>query len=209
MVSYFESGIRQLYDAGILDILLPFILIFTVIFAILQRTKVLGQNDSGKPMKNFNAVVALVMGAAAVIPHILWGSRNPRDPYLSNGLIDVVQVINNALPNVSLIVIAVLAFLILIGIWGVNINIAGSSLGGIITIVSLLVIIFIFTVAAGIFVRLPNWLHFLKDPQTQALVVTILVFGLIIRFIVGGDDEPKNDGPGFFDNVGKTLSEAK
>ncbi len=195
-MAYLENAIRTLYDMGILDILLPFVLIFTIIFAVLQRTKVLGKDDNGKPMKNFNVVIALVMGAAAVIPHVLWGTRDARNPYLSNGFIDVVQVINNALPNVSLIIVAVLMFLIVVGIWGKNIDIAGTTLGGLITIISMIAIVLIFAVAAGWMGQLPNWLSFLRDPQTQALVVVILVFGLIIKFIVGGEEKDPNKKSG-------------
>lgn len=194
---------RQLYYAGILDIILPFILIFTIVFAIMQKTKILGEKD-GKPMKNFNVVIALVMGFAAVIPHVLWGSRSARDPYLSNGFIDVVQVINNALPNISLILVAVLMFLIIVGIWGKNVDIGGSSLGGLVMILSIIAIVAIFAIAAGWVGRIPNWLGFLRDRQTQALIIVILVFGLVIRFIVGpSEDEKKND-----DNWLKKLSES-
>jgi len=207
MVSYFESAIRQLYDLGLLDIFLPFILIFTVVFAVLQRTKVLGKDKNGQPMKNFNVVIALVMAGAAVIPHILWGTRNARSPYLANGFIDVVQVINNALPNVSLILIAILMFLIIIGIWGKNIDIGGASLGGIITLLSMAAIVLIFAIAAGWVGRLPNWLGFLRDPQTQALVVVILVFGIIVRFIVGGE-EKKKDGDSALTALGNLLKDA-
>lgn len=190
-MAYFDEAIRDLYyNVGILDIILPFILIFTVIFAVLQRTKVLG-TQNGKPMKNFNVVIAIVIAAAAVVPHVLWGSRDATNPRLSNGMLDVVQVINNALPNVSLIVIAVLMFLIIVGIWGKKVDIGGNSLGGIVTVFSIGAIVFIFATAAGWIGHLPNWLYFLQDTQMQTLIVVILVFGLIIRFIVGSDDDDK------------------
>lgn len=193
--SYFEIGLRNLHEIGLLEIILPFILIFTVIFAVLQRTKVLGEDKNGKPMKNFNVVIGIVVALATVIPHVLWGTNAPtRTCYLSNGFIDVVCTINNALPNVSLIVVAILMFLIIIGIWGKNVDIAGTSLGGIITIASIIGIIAIFAIAAGWMGRLPNWLYFLRDPQTQALVVVILVFGLIVRFIVGPEEKEKKEG---------------
>lgn len=191
--SYFDSAIMQLYQIGILDVLLPFVLIFTLIFAVLQRTKVLGKDDEGHPMKNFNVIIGIVVAFGAIVPHILWGSGSARNPYLSNGMIDVVQVINNALPSVSLIVVAILMFLIIIGIWGKNFDIAGTNLGGIIVIASIVGIIAIFAVAAGWMGNLPNWLGFLRNQQTQALVVVILVFGLIIRFIVGPDDKKKDE----------------
>jgi hypothetical protein len=179
------------YELGIMDILLPFILIFTVIFAVLQRTKVLGKDDDGKPMKNFNVVIALVMALAAVIPHVMWGSSclpGTRNYYpLSNGFLDVVCIINSALPAVSMLVVAILMFLIIVGIWGKNIDIGKSNLGGIVTIFSIAAIIFIFAVAAGW--RAGRWPTWVVSPQTQALIIVILVFGLIIRFIVGPSEK--------------------
>ncbi|MBN1275250.1 hypothetical protein JXA12_03080 [Candidatus Woesearchaeota archaeon] len=192
----FDSAIQSLYyDVGILDILLPFMLIFTVIFAVLQRTKVLGKDEDGKPMKNFNVVIALVMALAAVIPHVLWGYRSlpgaQCNRFLASGFIDVVCIINNALPSVSLVVVAVLMFLIIVGIWGKNIDIGSSSLGGIVTVFSIIAIVFIFAIAAGW--RAQYWPRWLIDPQTQALIIVVLVFGLIIRFIVGPSEKKNKD----------------
>ena len=56
----------MLLDAwGVTDVLIPFILVFTIVFAVLQKTKILGD---GK--KNYNVMIALVMALAVVIPHI-------------------------------------------------------------------------------------------------------------------------------------------
>ena len=73
------------------DILLPFLLIFTVIFAILQRSKILGIDR-----KNFNVVVALVIGLLVIIPHIT--GTYPYDR-------DVVNILNNAIPQISIFII--------------------------------------------------------------------------------------------------------
>lgn len=207
--SYFGMALQQLNEIGLLDILLPFILIFTIIFAVLQRTKVLGKDDDGKPYKNFNVVIALVMALASVIPHVLWGSPSmSRTCVLGNGLIDVVCTINNALPNVSLIVVGVLMLLIIIGIWGKNIDIGGTSLGGLVTIISIIAIVAIFAIAAGWMGNLPRWLYFLRDSQTQALFIVILVFGLIIRFIVGPGEKKDPKEKSFLAKFGDVLKDA-
>lgn len=204
-MSYFESAIDQLYQMGVLDVLLPFILIFTIVFAVLQRTKVLGEKD-GKPMKNFNVTIALVLALAAIIPHVLWGTKSPtRTCSLSNGFIDVVCTINNALPNISLIVVAVLMFLIVIGIWGKNVDIGGTTLGGIVTVVSIIAVVAIFALSAGWMGNLPNWLGWLRDSETQALVVVIIVFGLIIRFIAGPSDDKKPEDKNMFEKLSDVL----
>jgi hypothetical protein len=47
---------------GIFDVVLPFLLVFTMMFAVLERTKVLGTEGKDKnPRKNLNAMVAFVV----------------------------------------------------------------------------------------------------------------------------------------------------
>ena len=50
---------------GLTDVLLPFLLIFTLVFAVLQKTEILGDDK-----KNFNVIIALVLGLLFVVPHI-------------------------------------------------------------------------------------------------------------------------------------------
>jgi len=64
MVSTFRTIIEFFEDIGIYDVILPFILVFTIVFAILEKTRVLGTEDiDGKPYpkKNLNAMIAFVM----------------------------------------------------------------------------------------------------------------------------------------------------
>jgi len=61
MVSTFRTIIEFFDQIGIYDVILPFILVFTIVFAILEKTRVLGVEDiNGKPYpkKNLNAMVA-------------------------------------------------------------------------------------------------------------------------------------------------------
>ncbi len=52
---------------GFTDVILPFILVFTVVFAVLQRSKVLGVNAKGAPKSNYNAMVAFVLAFFVLI----------------------------------------------------------------------------------------------------------------------------------------------
>jgi len=90
---------------GLTDLLLPFVLIFTIIFAILQKTDILG-----KGKKNLNVALALVISLMVVIPHILQYYPDPQ--------YDPVVIINSAIPNVSIIIVAVVMILLLIGLLG-------------------------------------------------------------------------------------------
>ena len=179
---YFRYLMYMLENMGIVDVIMPFILIFTIIFAVLQRTKILGKDEEGKPRKNFNVIISLVMALAVVIPHV-----TGRYPY---GL-SVVDIINEALPNVALVAVIIVMILLIIGVFGKELDIGGSSFGGIFVILAFLVILFIFGTSAGWFDNnLPSWLYFLQDPQLQALVVTLLVFGIVI-WLITKEDKPK------------------
>jgi hypothetical protein len=195
MATALENMLIRAENLGFTDVLLPFVLIFTIVFAVLQKTKVLGQED-GKPKKNFNVVIALVMALAVIIPHVM-GRYRPGQ--------DVVVIINNALPSVSIILVAIICLLLLVGIWGSGVEFGGTSLSGWIVIFSILAVIAIFGGAAGWFGAMPRWLSFMNNPDTQALVVIILVFGLVIWFIT---KEPKKAEAGqksWIKDIGEAL----
>jgi hypothetical protein len=167
MVGTFPGFLQTLESYGLLDALLPFLLIFTIIFAILQKTKFLGEEK-----KNFNVVIAMVIALIVVLPHVT-------NTYPPDG--DVVDIINRAIPNISIIIIAIVMLLVLVGIWGTEVNWAGSSLSGFIALASFIGIIYVFGVAAGWFQT--RWFRWLGDSDTQAAVLIILVFGVLIWYI--------------------------
>jgi len=192
------QGIFKLQEIGVMDVILPFILVFTIVFAILQKTKILGHDDSAekRPKKNYNAVVALVMGVGVVIPHIT-GS------YPTEGS-DIVNIINAALPNISVVLIAVIMMLLMIGVFGGGVDFAKSSLAGWAVAFAIGATIFIFGSAAHWW-ELPVWLGFMLDSDTQALIIILLVFGALIAFITA-DEKPKDAKPkGMFDEWGKIM----
>ena len=186
----FPSMIRTLENYGISDVLLPFILIFTIVFAVMQKTKLLGDGR-----KNFNVIIALVMALAVVIPHVL-------GKYPSGS--DVVDIMNNALPNVSIILVAILMVMIILGLFGANIRLAGNTMSGWFFIIAIIAVTVIFGNAAGWFNM--GWLdRILPDQDTRNLVVIILIFGIIIAWITKEDAHSKEGN--FFDNIGKKFSD--
>ena len=171
----FENFIAALDAWGVTDVLLPFVLVFVIVYSTLNKTKILGE---GK--KNFNVIVALVMGLAVVIPHIV--GRYPFN-------FDPVDVINRALPQVSIILVAIIMLLLIIGVFGHEIDFAGQSLSGWMVVLAIIAVVLIFGTALGWFI-LPIWLGFLLNPELQALIIMILIFGIIIWFVT---KEPKED----------------
>jgi len=98
--SVFRDVIDFFFQLGIYDVILPFLLVFTVVFAILEKTKVFGTEEvEGRkfPKKNLNAMTAFVIAFLVVASTKL------------------VALINTFLANVVLLLIFIVMFLVLIG----------------------------------------------------------------------------------------------
>lgn len=91
-----DPAIDFLRAFGLFDIVLPFLLIFTLVFAILEKTRILGEED-GKPKKNLNAIIAFTIGLLVI------------------ATANIVSIINDALPKIILVLVISITFLILIG----------------------------------------------------------------------------------------------
>ncbi|MBI2110459.1 hypothetical protein HYT51_01640 [Candidatus Woesearchaeota archaeon] len=101
MASPLANAIEFLQKFGLFDIILPFLLVFTLVFAILEKTKILGVEDTEKktPKKNLNSMVAFVTALLVVATN------------------KVVTTINAALPNIILLLVVSFAFLLLLSIF--------------------------------------------------------------------------------------------
>jgi hypothetical protein len=101
-----ESGFRQVISflgkLGVYDVILPFLLVFTIVFAILDKTKILGtENINGQEVtkKNINAIVAFVIA------------------FLVIASTKLVAVISEVMANVVLLLILGVSFLLLVGVF--------------------------------------------------------------------------------------------
>jgi hypothetical protein len=183
----------QMEYLGVFDAILPFILIFTIVFAVMQKVKIFGTEAKAK---TYNAVVALVMGGATIYPHIM--GYYPPDK-------DIVVIINRALPNVGVVVVAVVMALILIGVMGRRFELAGNSLSGWIAIAAFALIVFIFGSAARWWDH-PLWLSFMMDPDLVALIIVVLVFAILIWWITKEDDQKDPKKKSFGEQFGELLA---
>lgn len=194
----FIDMIYRLEYLGFADVILPFLLVFTISFAVLSRLKILGKDPSHR---RFDAIVSLVFGLSLVIPHVL--GRYP--PGLSP-----VTIINRSLPDVAVFLVGIILLMLMIGAFGIRWDLENNAGGSFWVIVSLIVVTYIFGVNAGWFHNgyWPAWLWWLSDPNTQALIVTILIFGAIVWFITR-DTETKANDSGFgklFKEMSKTQN---
>ncbi len=100
--SAFRGVIDFFGKIGVYDIVLPFLLVFTIVFAILEKTKILGiEKVVGKEItkKNINAMVALVVA------------------FLVIASTQLVSIINQFMANIVLLLILGISFLLLVGVF--------------------------------------------------------------------------------------------
>jgi len=178
MAFEFQNFFISLERVGFVDVLLPFLLIFTVIFAVLDKTKIMGE---GK--RNMNVAIALIFALIVVIPHVTGNFPAGYDP---------VKIINSALPSVSLVVIAVIALMILIGVFAHDRIMLGVTAPGWIGFISVVVLVFIFGSSAGWWSGgFIAWIDGIFGSDILAIVIMLLVFGIIIAFVTGGGETEK------------------
>ncbi len=199
------ESIKRMEDAGLLDVLLPFLLIFTIIFAVLEKTKVLGDSSGGNTdingrsrIRKFNAIVALAIALLIVIPHVVYGSGDARDGRLGgalSGLPDVVEIMNNSLPSVAVWIVLVISILILLGLiapewFTTDRTLMGGSMWvkWVLGLLVLIVVGYIFGNSAGFFQNISYGpFAFLTDPGNQATLLIVIIFIAIVFYIMGGD----------------------
>ncbi len=168
---------------GVMDFLLPFLLVFTIIYAVLQRTKLLGDK------KNFNVIVALILALVFVVPHITGTYPLGYDP---------VQVMNETLPSISLVAVAAMMILILMGIFGASF---AASFAPIIAIAAMVFVIYIFGAALNLWTGPYDVFSWWSSDLTELLII-ILVFGLVVWFITK-EKVPESKGEGIIKTIAK------
>ncbi len=170
---------------GVTDILLPFILVFAIVFAVLQRIKILGDK------KNINVIMALVLGLLFVVPHVTGSYPLGYDP---------VQVLNETLPSISLVAVASIMLLILMGIFGADFSAAAAPL---VAILAIVFVAYIFGASLGLWTS-PSDVFGWWDSNTTEVILIILVFGVIVWFITKEPSE-HSSGNRFLESVGKLF----
>ena len=153
----FSDMVKQLEQMGFYEVILPFMLVFTVMFALLQKIKLFGADT-----KNINIVVAAVIAFFVV--------RVP----------SIIAVINQFLPKISIIVIILLMFLLILGVlgsgetkgwtgWPFFIGMVGAVLGIVWSVVSSI---------PGFSTSWPRWL--VLSPQDKAILLAVGIFVLLL-----------------------------
>ena len=101
--SPFATGIQFLDRLGVYEVLLPFLLIFTLVFAILEKTKLFGTEEvegiGEMPKKNLNSMFAFVTAFLVVASARL------------------VATVNEALANMTILLLLGFCFMLLTGVF--------------------------------------------------------------------------------------------
>ncbi len=160
-------------DLGIYDVALPFLLVFVIVFGILQKVNLFGEKS-----KNLNAVVALVAGLV----------------FLQNTFL--VFTLQRYLARMSFALVVFLMFLLLIGIFAGKYK--GLKNGALTTAFVVSIIVMVWALSSEFF-GMPGEDDFFQwwdsiDPVTKTTFWFVVVIILVISFALGGSEKGGEGG---------------
>jgi hypothetical protein len=179
--SSFRGVIDFFVEIGLYDVVLPFLLVFTIVFAVLDKTRVFGSDKIGGelyPKKNVNAMVAFVIAFFIVASS------------------QIVQLITTISSQVVVLLMASVFFLILVGSFmketedGVFLDDTWKTVFMIIMFIGLVLI----------FLNALGWIQtiydFLRKHWSSDIVSSVILLGLIagvIAFVYGSRGNGSNN----------------
>lgn len=176
----FGDIIDNLIRIGFYDVLLPFVLVYAVVFAILEKSGIFSKSDGDKQAKNVNAVIAFVFGLFVVAS------------------LQTVRYIQDLIVNIVMFIIFILVTLILLGfIFGkdyfdhlfkdANGNVKKGLVWSVASIVILISAGLLFEIL-GVWAWLNDWLNLdFNNSSLSTVVVVGLIVGTLV-WITKGDD---------------------
>lgn len=211
MVSYLEKAIQTLHRIGVVDVVLPFLLAFALVFALLQKSKVF--RDKGKnPKTNIHAIIAFAMGMlfvnyvkaepliaylsyfivlfviaiAVLILTSIFGinlgiTRKLLMTVITAFFIIVVSINANLFIIIKFALIACVIITLFFGFWGVHPAILGTPY----------FIIFIITILGVFF----DYAHIVEQTLVKVVPITVLIFSWCVWYIMHGPKEAEEEEP--------------
>jgi len=168
--SVFRGGLAFLEHVGVYDVVLPFLLVFTLVYALLEKTKILGvqadpysKDKREYPKRNLNSMVAFVIAFFVIASSKL------------------VELINKTVSQVFILVLLSVMFMLVVGTFGKDEEFAFTkSQQMFFAWIMGIAIVFIFLNAMG-------WLelayNFLKNNWSTEIVSSVLFIGGIAIFV--------------------------
>lgn len=177
------NAIGFFVQIGVYDVVLPFILVFTIVFAVLEKTKIFGQekvySSEGKEYqmtrKNLNAMTAFVIAFFVIASARL------------------VSIINQTLGNVVLLLVLIISFMLLVGVMYTGKDEFEIPKGwrNFFTVLVFVAIVFIFLNAAGVLGPWYAWLLANWDTNVVAGIGLVIVSILLIMYVTRSPAAPK------------------
>lgn len=161
----------QLQGFGLYEFVLPFLLVFTIVFAILEKIRIFGTRPNGEPKTNINAVVALVIGL-----------------FFVNNFI-IISRLNYFLPKISLFIIISIMTLVLFGILGANVEKGLGPLGMLVgAIISVIFIYWSLAPTLDLDFLVPYWVQIYWPTLLVLVIILIIIFS-----VIGGGSSSNRD----------------
>lgn len=177
-----QNMFYQMEYLGVSDIILPFLLVFTLTFVIFSKMSLFAETKRG-----VRVTLAIVMAMAVIFPHVT-------GKYYYG--VDAVNIINNSLPYIGLVLIGVLGFYLLIGMFGFDFpDDADNAWKGGLVIVSLLTVLYIFGSSTGWFYNTSYIFSWLDSDLVAWIFVLVLAY-LVLSWIIGDDEGTVSSGSG-------------
>ncbi len=178
--SVFRGTLAFFDRLGVYDVILPFLLVFTIVFAILEKTKIFGtEKVEGVEItrKNLNGMTAFVIAFFVVASTKL------------------VAVISEVLASTVLLLLLSICFLMLVGSFhtGKEEFVLKKGWKTLFMIIMFVGIVLVFLHALGWLDIIFNNLFFRFD---SVVVSSIVLIGIVVGFIFYVTKEPKRKGGG-------------
>ncbi len=175
-MSTFRETIAFFDKLGVYDVVLPFLLIFTIVFAMLEKTKILGLEEGKYTKKNLNSLAAFVIAFFVVAST------------------EMVRIISQAIADIVLLLLLSTGFLLLAGSFHQETDKSFFLEGNWKKFFMIVMVIGIFL----IFLNALGWLQMAYDfiqyhwdgAVFGSIVMLIVVVGAI--FFIQGDVRSKN-----------------
>lgn len=174
-MSVFRDSLVFFDQIGLYDVVLPFLLVFTLVFATLEKSRLFGSESDKKSKKNLNAMVAFCVGFFVVASAQL------------------VSLINQFVANVALVLVILVMFMLLLGALHSQQKEEGLALPEQFKWLMWVVLVAV----ALIFLDGVGWLEplwsYVTGNWNSELMGIIILFGIIVGFIawVTNNGEPK------------------
>lgn len=176
--SVLGGTIEFLNEIGLYDVVLPFLLVFTMVFAILEKTKIFGTEkvgDQESTRKNMNAMTAFVMAFFVVASSKL------------------VALVNMIASQTFILILMFVLFLILAGVLQKEgeYELKEGWRNGFM-VVALIVIILIFLNAAGWLQAIYEFLSNYWNSEAVSAVILLILIVIFMAWITSSGKKSKD-----------------